>query len=544
MQTTQFYNKNTFLPYMCETTVEFLADAMFKSELVDILFGSDAKNADVDKDVSNHSDTDTQLINKSKFETDHSSNASKQPSRLNSPAREDTLSTQISNLNIKSPELSSILWKFISERYVPYLAMLNSCNIPTDRYQGSIQACLERYFPELSSFSLKQTNEYIKDNKLDKKVTVLLTFGVQLMALLACNASQLGPEWRKSNALLLNTCRNMHDRLDMSLGSTEPIVSSSTVTSTDRTKTLMTFYAMLFLQNGQSQNDETNGVSNDSDALMCASAITSGSSSHKHIDDMVSHVATTATNNVQRKRNQFKQRSQYIASQDPEDMLRNARRKRSKPTAAFDDANISLHSPQTNSMNVPLLEKHLSTRTDLYAFPMSLDSSQDVHTQNSHHGVQRKQDKSRINKHYPLDNTDKLSLSSVKTLLNTHKRKTLSSNTMLGSNQSQRARMKIKKAPSSKSRKRTTLGGSSSLALISQASFKIAKGKQLIEASKLKTVTEEVNQSNISEQDMQVDNQKSVSPVRSSSCNRVILKNTPKKAEMPLEGAKDDEFEF
>lgn len=116
---------NVFLPYMLKANLDSFPETMFKNELYDSIFNFNAKSAAVDKDESNNSDIDNHTLHKSKLETDQSSSTSKQPSRINSPARTESLHDKLQNLSITQAQLSSILWNFFNERYVPYLELLN-----------------------------------------------------------------------------------------------------------------------------------------------------------------------------------------------------------------------------------------------------------------------------------------------------------------------------------------------------------------------------------------------------------------------------------
>lgn len=188
---------------------------MFKSELHDVLFHIDVKNADDERDDSNHSDLEAHLSHKSKIETDQSSSASKNQSRSNSLAREDSLASKIQNLNINTVDLSSILWKFINERYVPYLHLLNTCNVPTESYQKGIEAFLERHFLELLHKDLKQINDYCKQNKIKPELVRVLALGVQLMLLMARNIKDYNQEWAQKNSRELETLSSIHSRISM-----------------------------------------------------------------------------------------------------------------------------------------------------------------------------------------------------------------------------------------------------------------------------------------------------------------------------------------
>lgn len=126
MQTYISQHKNTFLPYMCEATLEFFIGTMIKTDFHDSLFKLEPKSVFNDKESSHSSSIDINMMHKSKFETDHSSSTSKEVSRLSSPLREETLSGKIQNLNMSTGDFSSQLWRFISERYVPYLDLLNT----------------------------------------------------------------------------------------------------------------------------------------------------------------------------------------------------------------------------------------------------------------------------------------------------------------------------------------------------------------------------------------------------------------------------------
>ena len=167
--------------------------------------------------------------------------------------------------------------------------------------------------------------------------------------------------------------------------------------------------------------------------------------------------------------------------------------------------------------------------------------------ESSRHGVQRKQDKSSIHKHSPLDLEELKSLSSKKSILKKQKIRKGWSNSMLGNNQIQRGRMSIRKGnpkDKSKSNSRKTISKSSALGTIQQASFKMANRNKSITDNKLKSVTEEPESCLESQADMQIDKPAPRSPVRSGSGDNVLLRNTPKKSSPLLNGPKDDEFEF
>ena len=143
-----------FLPFMCENTLEFMLKGMFESELYQKLTSSnsnglaehhsESQNSELDLHVEQQSKccngfgslrcffsnnkfcfkADTNFKFKTKQDTDHSSSTSKPQSISDSPSKEETLISKIEKLNRDTEEFSSVVWLFLSERYVPYLELL------------------------------------------------------------------------------------------------------------------------------------------------------------------------------------------------------------------------------------------------------------------------------------------------------------------------------------------------------------------------------------------------------------------------------------
>ena len=86
---------------------------------------------------------------------------------------------------------------------------------------------------------------------------ILVTFSVQLMMLLSYNVSQYDKQWETSHSTLLSSTLKMYNKLDMIMARKLDSNTSGDNSSSDRTKTLLSFYAMLFIKE-ESENQETN----------------------------------------------------------------------------------------------------------------------------------------------------------------------------------------------------------------------------------------------------------------------------------------------
>ena len=204
-----------FLPYMCETTLESLAESMFKTELYGKLTRKPFMNSMNQQNESSHSDADANVTQKTKIDTDHSSNVSKMNGSDCSPSKEEISSLKIQMQFQNTDSFVWKVWEFICQRYTPYLEMLNYCKISSNQYGPIIRSCISKYFSEFLNMELKDINAYWKEHNTSKENIYLFIFGLKIIHLLSWNVNEMNKTWQQKHKKELDGVKLLYDRINM-----------------------------------------------------------------------------------------------------------------------------------------------------------------------------------------------------------------------------------------------------------------------------------------------------------------------------------------
>lgn len=200
---------------MCETTLESLAESMFKTELYEKLVWKPFMNSMNQQIESSHSDADANVTQKSKIETDHSSSTSKMHGLDFSPSKEEISSFKIQMQFQNTDSFIWKVWEFICQRFTPYLEMLNYCKISSCQYGPIIRASLAKYFADFLAMEMKDINSHCKEHNISKANMYLLVFGLKIIHLLSWNVNEISKAWMQKHKKELDALRLLHDRIVM-----------------------------------------------------------------------------------------------------------------------------------------------------------------------------------------------------------------------------------------------------------------------------------------------------------------------------------------
>lgn len=216
MRTIKSASINNFLPYMCETTLEFMTERMIKVDLYDELCSGSSKQSTGLREGKNQEE-DRNLLHKCKVDTDNSSSTSKPQSLEHSPHKDNSDIFKIQNLNQNTQSFSLVLWKFISERYIPYLELLNHCGITCNQYGPILRSCLQTCFLELLNMDSKALTTYCREHKLDKTDMFILQFGLKITIMLSHETNNGTSYWTKGYKKDLADLKFLYERIKMGL---------------------------------------------------------------------------------------------------------------------------------------------------------------------------------------------------------------------------------------------------------------------------------------------------------------------------------------
>lgn len=200
---------------MCETTLELLAERMFKTELYEKLVWKPFMNSMNQQIESSHSDADVNATQKSKIDTDHSSSNSKMNGWDFSPSKEEISSFKIQIQFQNTDSFVSKVWEFICQRYTPYLEMLNYCKISSNQYGPIVRAGLAKYFADFLAMEIKDLNNYCREHNVDKANVYLFVFGLKIIHLLSWNVNEMSKSWTQKHKKELDALRLLYDRINM-----------------------------------------------------------------------------------------------------------------------------------------------------------------------------------------------------------------------------------------------------------------------------------------------------------------------------------------
>ena len=553
-----------------------MTDRMIKSELWDKLTDSTTKNAEPTHTESTHSEGEFATATKAKYDIDHSSSTSKQPSVQESPPKSEDESVKMCDLNLRWREYSNIMWYFLSEKYAPYLALLQDCSITSSQYGPIVRDTLEKHFWDILCIEYKELVKYCKEQSIDKLDMLVLQFGLQITKILSQGVTDMNDSWKEVHSKELAKVKFLYERIKLSVQ-----IKSSCQDTTDKhmewINSLLTFYAIVF-EEGEDKLDAKELIKKTNlPALRLAKSFLGESEAGKLLDKYIGtsviNVTEKAKKNVERKRRLSPKRNILTNSQDPNDMLRLVRKKRSQAMSIIGEVSLDeAGSPNTNSMGfyeyksnrakryTQIEEDYCQTQTvenlrlKIKESEMGSERKSQVkqsegassqydntffftnklHPESRNTSVTRKQDKSKIHKFSPL----KIKENNIQQKI---KRKSLSrkggSNSFLGSALPQKAKMAIQKGrKEDKKKKLRKLGGA--LGLISQTSFALAKEKENQKWDSSCQLKEAVYSDLPTEQ-------KDIEMVdENSDEEKVIVINTPSKSDLMSQEQIDNEFWF
>lgn len=244
---------------------------------------------------------------------------------------------------------SEIVWKFINERYAPYLELLNHCKIEAAKYGVYLRTAFNEYFPDLIWMDLKGLRVFCNDNNYNKLDIQVLHFGIKLMYFLSygpeqCAATKI-KELQKKRRELEALYNKVLVLVEMREGG-----ENSKSQSMQYIQLLNLLYSLMF-----SSEEETPKISElekdvNLPALKWAKSIIGNGPNWKVLDTVLDKIAETTAKQLGMKRKRNEMNQGKVFSQDPEEMIRNIRRRRSNKTFVSDASMGGTDSPNFLSM--------------------------------------------------------------------------------------------------------------------------------------------------------------------------------------------------
>lgn len=582
---------------MCENTLEFMLKGMFEGELYQKLTSPNCKGlaehhsesqiSELDLNLEQQSKccngfgslkcffsnnkfcfkADTNFKFKNKQDTDHSSSASKPQSILDSPSKEEAALSKMEKLNRDTEEFGHVAWLFLSERFVPYLELLEHWKISNNHYGPIIRDTLEKYFSDILKIDLSSMSKYWREQKLDKQNMTVLQFALKLMYTLSRGLSKIDQSWRRTHKKELDWLRMLYERINMSL-QTKQLSSDSNDESSKWIQSILSFYSFLFTDQENASIVKELITDSNVPALNCARSIISFSQVSDVIDNQVDKISQSLENDLTLNRKRSFPASSVQSSQDQAELIRSIRRKRSNRWNANFLAIDGCESPNIDSMgaidqrgNISNLGAYLNkTKLDQ---PRNYSSQQDAlfiknklsaskYVLNTH----KKQEKSKILKYSPFKaREDSIKSKSIqrKTMLS---KKTSGSNSFLGTTLQQKASMAIKKGNKQSQDSSRTKRAAGVLGLISQASFAKLNAKEVVnsdlqiceEMSEPQTSqtprNSNLNQVDAVMKDDSILQERDSNLAEPSSTERALVYNTPTKSNRESQEIQNNEFDF
>lgn len=578
---------------MCESTLEFMLKSMFETELYQKLTGSKCKglaehhsesqNSELDLNLERKSKccdgfgslkcffsnnkfcfkADTDFKFKTKQDTDHSSSASKPQSIADSRSEEETMYSKMEKLNIDTDEFSHVAWLFLSERYVPYLELLEHCKVSNNQYGAIVRNNLELYFADILKIDMPGLNKYWREHKLDKLNMQTLQFTLKIMYTLSRGLGKDDKSWRKTHKKELDSLRILHERINISI-QTKQLDCASDDENMKCVQSVMSFYSFLFTDQENANSVRELITDSNVPALNCAKSIMSFSQVSDVIDVEVDKIAQSLESELtlNRKRSYFL--SSVQSSQDQAELIRSIRRKRSNKPSTNHLAIDDYESPNAESMgimdqrgNISNLGAYMnktkldqprnySSQQDALTFKNKISASKYI--LNTH----KKQDKSNILKYSPFKVREDSIKSKGKQKKMTLSKRTSGSNSFLGNTLQQKASMAIKKGnkhPKDSSRTKRHAGA---LGLIAQASFAKLNAIEVMQSDL--QIWEELSEPPTTQRDKylsQVDvvmkderilQERDNNLVEPKGTERVLVYNTPTKSNRGSQEIQNNEF--
>lgn len=244
---------------------------------------------------------------------------------------------------------SEIVWKFINERYAPYLELLKHCKIEAAKYGVYLRTAFNEYFPDLIWMDLKGLRVFCNDNNYNKLDIQVLHFGIKLMYFLSygpeqCAATKI-KELQKKRRELEALYNKVLVLVEMREGG-----ENSKSQSMQYIQLLNLLYSLMF-----SSEEETLKISElekdvNLPALKWAKSIIGNGPNWKVLDAVLDKIAETTAKQLGMKRKRSEMNQGKVFSQDPEEMIRNIRRRRSNKTFVSDASMGGTDSPNFLSM--------------------------------------------------------------------------------------------------------------------------------------------------------------------------------------------------
>ena len=342
---------------------------------------------------------------------------------------------------------------------------------------------------------------------------------------------------------------------------------------------IMNFYSMVF--SDQETQLKPQEIVNDENlpALKCARGILSQSDGGDVLDNALDKVVEDSTPQLGVKRKRIPTTFGGFNSQDPDELIRSVRRKRSNKSYYLTDLSIDgTDSPNFASMGVienRANDSNMSSVSKSRYENQKIMQSQEVVPQfkilgnsqasndakmtpngNYIRNIHKKQDKSKVHKYSPFSKQERDIQIKKRNKRKGFAKNTCGSNSFLAKPTTQTTRMAIKKGRSTKRKSKPTAFGP--LALLSKASVELkiqsqepfenklqtceekTEPKQTQSPVKLEEIKEEITGNDSSRRD---DEDRIMSPERRES-EKILAYNTPTKSNLNSQMEENSEFDF
>lgn len=307
----------------------------------------------------------SEIGDKSKADYDHTCSESKTHSITDSPMKDEHCDIKDHVLSKNTELFSEIIWKFMVERYVPYLSLLQHCKTQPTQYGVHLRNAFNEFFSDLLCKDLKALRVFCQDNGYDKLDIQVLHFGIKLMYFLtygvqecaSTKIKQLDRKRRELDTLYNKVIAMVEIKQD---DETSPSSSLTYV------KLLTLVYNLLFSNEEDIPRIEELEKDANLPALKLVKSIIGTNGNYTIVDKVLDKIAdkTGSQLGVKRKRNDFGKSK--VFSQDPEEMIRNIRRRRSNKSYLSEVSMGGTDSPNFASMglieprlNIPKLEDRM-----------------------------------------------------------------------------------------------------------------------------------------------------------------------------------------
>lgn len=144
-------------------------------------------------------------------------------------------------------------WKFLSERYVPYLELLEHCGISPAVYGPVLRKALRGLFATLLDMEPKEIRQQCREHKVDKEIVQNLQFAVKIMHALSHGYKCCKEAKDKAVKLETSRLKSLYERL--ALGAQASQLSEGVDGKSEAAlQNIMKFFKLVFLgQSGESE---------------------------------------------------------------------------------------------------------------------------------------------------------------------------------------------------------------------------------------------------------------------------------------------------